>query len=551
MRIQNKEELADKIFTKLREDKSVKIGNDYFEYVKSGNNDITYRVLNNEYHLTKRDLIEFISVFEKSRFIHIDTLFSGSGNDRKKYKIVAILDEFELKHQDMGFLHPTRNDKNLSCIFYNKYLSPINQPEQILSKPFILLAGISGTGKTRFVKEQAKASAQKHNLSLNENLCIVPVRPDWHEPSDLLGYISRINGTKYVATEFLKFVVKAIVHATEAVYENNIVWKDWNRVAPFWLCLDEMNLAPIEQYFADYLSILESRKWEDGKYTSEALLSSSVLQQLFYENEIEVVNPEDQTHNSFSALMDELLVGVGGKEEYKIYFKYNGIPLPPNLIVAGTVNMDETTHGFSRKVIDRALTIDFQEFFPNNFDLYFGDQKDPKVFTFPITSQVEKQDLENVKIDNDYGNSKSISFLKAINGILNQTPFQLAFRALNELLLSVTCFNPQSKEELLAVWDDFLMQKILPRIEGDIQKLKYTGDEFECKLETNKYGKPVTILHKLYSLLSEDKLSEIWDGVLRPDLLRDTEEKIKCRSKSKLEWMIKRLKTNHFTDFWV
>lgn len=57
------------------------------------------------------------------------------------------------------------------------------------------------------------------------------------------------------------------------------------------------------------------------------------------------------------------------------YFSANGIPLPFNLIVAGTVNMGETTHGFSRKVVDRALTIDFGEFFPNNYDGYYDADK--------------------------------------------------------------------------------------------------------------------------------------------------------------------------------
>lgn len=74
-----------------------------------------------------------------------------------------------------------------------------------LSKPFLLLAGISGTGKTRFVREQAKATGQ-----FSETYCLISVRPDWHEPSDLLGYISRLNGVaEYITTDVLQFIAKA------------------------------------------------------------------------------------------------------------------------------------------------------------------------------------------------------------------------------------------------------------------------------------------------------------------------------------------------------
>ena len=74
-----------------------------------------------------------------------------------------------------------------------------------LAKPLLLLAGISGTGKTRFVREQARAFDEGLN-----NFCLVPVRPDWHEPSDLFGYVTRLTGTaQYVPTELVKFIVRA------------------------------------------------------------------------------------------------------------------------------------------------------------------------------------------------------------------------------------------------------------------------------------------------------------------------------------------------------
>jgi len=130
-------------------------------------------------------------------------------------------------------------------------------------------------------------------------------------------------------------------------------------------------------------------------------------------------------------------------------------------------------------------------------------------------------------------------------------------------LLSVSCFGPykEGDQRLAAVWDDFLMQKVLPRIEGDSAKLKNIPDpSVSCdSLIDKEYGKG-TVLHALYNLLETDLFSEIWPEDLvkakRPDLLRESSNDdgpllIECRSKKKLEWMMKRLKTNHFTDFWV
>jgi len=160
--------------------------------------------------------------------------------------------------------------------------------QSFLSKPFLLLAGISGTGKTRFVREQASAS----NLtgSLEDTYCLVSVRPDWHEPSDLLGYTSRLSGdTDYVTTEVLQFLVKAWLEIDKAGLSLNgkVVEgskEQLSQIRTFWLCLDEMNLAPVEQYFADYLSIMETREWSwkdnDFTYSTDPILTASVIRNL-------------------------------------------------------------------------------------------------------------------------------------------------------------------------------------------------------------------------------------------------------------------------------
>jgi hypothetical protein len=143
------------------------------------------------------------------------------------------------------------------------------------------------------------------------------------------------------------------------------------------------------------------------------------------------------------------------------------------------------------------------------------------------------------KINIDTNAKKSIGFLEAINAELKGSPFELAYRALNELLIAVVCFEPDDDISLQAVWDDFLMTKVLPRIEGDSEKLQDNGDH--------------SLLNKLESVL-KTQLAEIWELELRPDLLREnidgTTLNIPCRSKRKIHWMKSRLNDNGFTSFW-
>lgn len=393
-----------------------------------------------------------------------------------------------------------------------------------LSKPFLLLAGISGTGKTRFIREQARLTG-----SIEDTYCLTSVRPDWHEPSDLLGYISRLSGNaEYIVTDVLKFIVKAWIEVTkvgvrleskEVIGEKN----QQEQIKPYWLCLDEMNLAPVEQYFADYLSVLETREWnwQGGNFTykCDPLLKATVF---------DTVNKSKLKHE----------LGLDGHDELWDHFISNGVGIPFNLIVAGTVNMDETTHGFSRKVIDRALTFDFGEFFPNDFDTFFEPDSEPKVLGYPVHTDGRNKAELSGSFDQD--GSLSINFLKQINDILEHTPFKLAYRALNELLLFVITQRPQNELELQSVWDDFLMCKVLPRIEGDIDKL-------------TKGNSTQTILEQL-SLLLGTQLAAIWDTNTRQDLFRKSIGhnpiiQIECRSKIKLERMNTQLK-NGFTSFW-
>lgn len=411
-----------------------------------------------------------------------------------------------------------------------------------LPKPFILLAGISGTGKTRFVREQAKPN------DLAKTYLLVSVRPDWHEPGDLLGYISRLgeHGAEYIVTDVLRFMVTAWIEINDKVEKGDdgrLIWhsKDTSEVMPYWLCLDEMNLAPVEQYFADYLSVLETRCWHNGIYTCDPLIKPEVLGQL-----------NDGAGIGKRKLRAALGLSASKHEMVWRFFLQEGISIPFNLLVAGTVNMDETTHGFSRKVIDRALTIDFGVFFPNHFSQFFTQQNQPKQLDYPTKSHVTERDFDDIIADP--GGRHSMAFLDAVNDVLRGSSFELAYRALNELLVSVVCFQPANNKALQAVWDDFLMFKVLPRIDGDSKKLNYRLDE-------NNQGH--SLLSELENCL-KGQLADIWEMGRIELLLKRSDTQINdsqpdeqqeplstaCRSRAKLAWMKERLNYHDFTSFW-
>ena len=428
-----------------------------------------------------------------SKYYSKEMLPSNDVIKSELYQLLDIYDEWQL-NGDFNDTSDSKVDREMNIIR--------------LSKPFLILAGISGTGKTRFVRQQAERTGL-------DNYCLVSVRPDWHEPSDLLGYISHLGShPKYITTDVLRFIVQAWKHISASGFDlktGKVTEEQLNEIQPYWLCLDEMNLAPVEQYFSDYLSILETRQWTGEVYQCDPLLKASAL---------ENIQPTD--------------LGLGEGDILWEHFKENGISIPFNLIVAGTVNMDETTHGFSRKVLDRALSFDFNEFYPNDFNAYFSPSAQNKTFTYPIYSDASL----SLNFDSPFV-KESCEFLSEVNSVLKNSPFELAYRALNELLLSVKCINPKNEIELQSVWDDFLMMKVLPRIEGDSEKLDFDGEE--------------SLLTNLEAIMRE-QLSAIWDGEKRIDLFRETNEgdviNIECRSKAKISWMQTKLEKFGFTHFW-
>ncbi len=324
----------------------------------------------------------------------------------------------------------------------------------IKSKPFLLLAGISGTGKSRIVRELARAcwdvGSDEYNAQKPSNFEIVQVKPNWHDSTELIGYVSRVSGTaKFVPGPFIDFVIKA-----------------WESVdVPHFLCLDEMNLAPVEQYFAEYLSVAESRKLNNGKIKTDPILGKS----------FEGHDMAEQEEWYINYLLERF------KENDELYQKFlkEGITIPQNLIVIGTVNMDETTYSFSRKVLDRAMTIEM-----NEVNLYGGLTERHEAIGKLGKDELIADAVEGVDVYEDYKDvcNIALTYLQAVNNVLEGTPFKVAYRTRNEFLLYVVNNLPYNKNAegedipqpavIARALDEITSMKVLSRIEGDDTKVK-------------------------------------------------------------------------------
>ena len=329
------------------------------------------------------------------------------------------------------------------------------------SKPFVILAGTSGTGKTRLVKLFAEAIGADYKL--------VSVRPDWSDGSDLFGHYD-LNG---------KFIEGPVCECFEMA--------EANPQKPVFLCLDEMNLARVEYYLSDFLSVIESReKQEDG-----SILTAGIAQ-------------------------------------------YDA-GIPDNLYIVGTVNMDETTFPFSRKVLDRANTIEFNyvDLMPV-FDDAFAPLESLKVSNKFLRSEylILARDCANESV---YVN-EICGELQAINEILRKANAHVGYRVRDEIVFymleNLRDGGILKREE---AFDNEIMQKILPRLQGSSASVR----DMLCELfrhcaadHTQKTG---------------DSDSEKMRKVLEDD-------SIVCRyrkSAEKLQMMVRRFEDDGFTSYWL
>lgn len=444
------------------------------------------------------------------------------------------------------------------------------------TKPFMLLAGISGTGKSRIVRKLAQATVTEELqrtegykgtdfandrwlLHSPANFELIQVKPNWHNSMDVIGYLSNIPNPHYVFTPFIEFIVKAWQHPE----------------VPFFLCLDEMNLAPVEEYFAEFLSAIESRSFEGEEYLTDPIIKPFNSFGIAKNEKGEDINVGDMMINT---LFPKFKASDAGSEITKIieHFRTRGLTLPKNLIVIGTVNMDETTFSFSRKVLDRAMSVEMNEV---NYDSFLTDTTDDDLKAI-VKAFEEKDDadlnallvdrhIEAKEIIDELGDDArfAIDYLKRINALLEGTPFKLGYRAANEALIYLQASKEFGEPNSVAALDNFTLMKILSRIEGDETKLKITTSEADKERiakaevdvdEAKQYG-DLNILTALRHIITnqlgepnntDTESKEETATNNGEEMVSTKQNKIELQSVKKIDSMLSQLKRDHFVSFW-
>ena len=384
------------------------------------------------------------------------------------------------------------------------------------TKPFMLLAGISGTGKSRIVRKLAQATNTKKYANEEDrwkdnrpdNFQLIQVKPNWHNSMDVAGFLSNIPTPHYVFTDFVRFIVKAWQHPE----------------TPYFLCLDEMNLAPVEEYFAEFLSAIESRAWdENGHYTTDPIISPF----------------KDFGKDVCEAMLKELLGEARHTEAnpLAIQFTEKGLTLPPNLMVMGTVNMDETTFSFSRKVLDRAMSVEMNE-------VKYDDFLEGKTELMPLLTEWNEKLVNRPQkaqeVQGEIDSQKVIDYLKAVNELLDSTPFKLGYRAANEAILYVAASQEfaQGTFSLGKALDEFTLMKILSRIEGDDSRLAI--DENDERLQKAGLSEsPLDNGEQNLTLLNGLR------AIVRQHIGTETE------TEKKINHMYTTLCREHFVSYWA
>lgn len=390
----------------------------------------------------------------------------------------------------------------------------------IKTKPFLILGGFSGTGKSLLVKSLAFATCPCDGvLNTSEtspgNYLLVSVKPNWHDATDITGFRSSVNRNYYV-TDFMRFLVKAKLHPN----------------VPFFVCLDEMNLAPVEEYFADFLSVIESRKRKkDGAIVTDAIVPASVFNDKDYADDFDVflkigLKPINEVKDitEFTAKVKE-----SDSDESEFFeqswlveeLKRDGLTIPQNVIIIGTVNMDDTTNSFSRKVIDRAMTFETivgtfdSSYFDSDVTLgYVKNYRKGELFISDEVRATEMMEDGRFTLSDEEKN-RIIGFINDVNSDLQGTPFKISYRILNETILlyrakqKIVELMGEEEEndgveintDLNSIFDDVLMQKVLPRIEGDFEKcdkcLVKLGDRAE-RMEWKQSSEKIEFMIKRF-----------------------------------------------------
>ena len=408
-------------------------------------NEKAYALLNAIFNIDCKKQIEFETFFSKEQLLKI------KDNSYRRYTELNPRKE-NTKKKKMVSSNPISFKLN----YFDKYNNSLNSRYilSLLAKPFVILSGNSGTGKTRIALCFAKYLEKQTDTGINNTL-LIPVGADWTDNTKILGYFNPLANEgkgEYVKSEILTFL--------ELANENPSI--------PFFLILDEMNLSHVERYFSDFLSAMES-----GKPI------------LLYKK------PE----NCECAVPEKIM-------------------LPENLFVTGTVNIDETTYMFSPKVLDRANVIEFKPEMDDILENLVSDSSSDKEETAePGVAEGFMQLANKIRsgivpdgLKAELEKAKPV--LESVYQILEKSGFEFAYRTAKEIRLyaaaSFETVEDKSQFNINSVIDQQIVQKILPKIHGNKKQIGNLLSELKDELE--KYEGFELSLAKVSSMI--DKLDK-------------------------------------------
>lgn len=338
------------------------------------------------------------------------------------------------------------------------------------SKPFLILSGMSGTGKTKIAQlfaeymirgKNGRGAAGKNRDA--DNLAFLSVRPDWLDHRGLLGMYNPLT-EQYEATPLLRIMLRA---------------KE-NPEQPYFVILDEMNLAKVEYYFSDFLSCLESRRISD---------SGDVLQEAV------------QLHNCHD--LEKAVTIVDGN--HKRYEVPPSMEIPLNLYFIGTVNIDETTYMFSPKVLDRANVLECNRVEMRKYWMEESEEHD-----YVHTSTVEEKN-EWFTSGGEYHLSlyskeyRQPEWRPILNGayqelselhkLLEGEGYAFGYRVIDEIMTYVLFSSYYEYSSIRGALDAQIVQKVLPKLHGNRKQLETLltkllrfamGDDVQAELLTEE-----------------------------------------------------------------
>ena len=341
----------------------------------------------------------------------------------------------------------------------------------LLASPLVIMTGISGTGKSRLPRLFSEF--------IGAEFLPIPVKPQWDDSSDLFGYTSSLNQNAFVKGE----VTTALERALEDLSRPSIV------------LLDEMNLAAVEHYFSDFLSVIETRVRSNTGIVTDAI----------------------------SIDLPPLQRGVRDP-----YASLRNLCIPSNLRVVGTANMDETTRSFSPKVLDRAYSIEFGDVDLTAFPKIASNSPSNR----PFNQVAERLVDPNNPLTVGEGYTSQTELFDDIAGLVEEIRMILApaglsfgYRPRDATCLYMWHWEHDGLEEILprnSALDNCILQKVLPKIYGQGERLRESLETLEQWLQgesvrgleadpTRKFLRSSDRVKRMRERLEEDGATTYWD----------------------------------------